>query len=81
MESSVPDRRASFAAVLFCEMALQPTRPTYHPGSPRDQFRVHPRPHLGLTRNSNSGHHAVAKRWVFFQAETWVFFNATSTLA
>jgi hypothetical protein len=32
-----------------------------------------------LTRNSSSGHHAVAKRWVFFQAETWVFFKTTST--
>jgi hypothetical protein len=32
-----------------------------------------------LTGKSGSGHHAVARRWVFFQAETWVFFNATST--
>src|SRR5207247_2407089 len=35
------DRRACFAAVLF-RHARQPTRPTHHPGSPRDHFRFHP---------------------------------------
>jgi len=33
----------------------------------------------GLTSQPGSSDHAVAKRWVFFQAETWVFFKTTST--
>lgn len=33
-----------------------------------------------MTAQLGSSDHAVAKRWVFFQAETWVFFKTTSTL-